>query len=210
MLVPLANGASTWKDVGLFDYKAILKHLERENSWKSTPKIASLVKYGSLYKQLFAICPSGVLLHSTVKAAFIAMDLDGPKFLNTQVGTKEDVATSLSNILRMGASKYRTLKMCSKARQIVFERASPLEQATIAEVLDVLSIAESLDTSPPVIKTKPGPAEDELKQETSPDSYVSNQTVTPNRVQDPRDVRVSCGGLPLKAEGPGGRVGKSY
>ena len=53
----------------------VLWSMEGE-SWKTRPRLEILTRYAAFYKNLFSVCPSGIILHSTLVEAITTLDKD--------------------------------------------------------------------------------------------------------------------------------------
>lgn len=73
--------------------------LESE-TWKTKPKLALLMRYSGFYKEIFNVCPGGMILHTTMMAAIEFLDKDAECMGNASIGMKHDHYAACSNIIR--------------------------------------------------------------------------------------------------------------
>ena len=79
----------------------------KATSWKTAPVAESLAPYAPLYEKLFALSPNTVL--PPKKTATALMSVHRRKPINFTRQKDEDWADDMSQLIRMGCAKFRSL-----------------------------------------------------------------------------------------------------
>ena len=129
------------EDRGSRDLKSLLLPMEETMLWKTVPKLAMLLTFVDFYALLFEQAPNTVCLHTQLVAAILFCHGERPCIFGS--GHTDLSAGLISNVIRMGAAKWRALKQDQRCRDVVFSQASPSQATVIAKLLDVISLDKS-------------------------------------------------------------------
>ena len=58
------------------DLARSLWHMDQAESWKTRPKLLILLRYAGFYREYFQVAKAGVVLHTTLTNAILALDED--------------------------------------------------------------------------------------------------------------------------------------
>lgn len=81
------------------DLSQAVWHLDAE-TWKTRPRLELMVRYSQFYGSLFKVSPSGLILHSTLVNAILALDADCQCIIPAKGVPKQDHVASISNLIR--------------------------------------------------------------------------------------------------------------
>ncbi len=106
---------------GTRDLVALLQPMHRTITWKQAPRLDLLLKFASLYGMLFEHVQNTVASHRKLSAAITSCHVERPCIFTTKVLSLE--VSNLSTIIRMGAAKWREIKVSQASRRILFSKA---------------------------------------------------------------------------------------
>ena len=140
---------------GSRDVKALLQHL-CTCTWKSAPRLEVLLQSADLYERLFRLCRNTIMGHTTLALAFATIHKNKPCIYSAELLHLE--CACLAQTIRIGASKWRTIKQSSNSLRILLATADTAQCARLQKVLAIIS-TEKRDSSPgaPLVCASAGP-----------------------------------------------------
>ncbi len=123
---------------GSRDLHSLLQGLEQHCTWKSAPRLECLVQYAGLYKLLFNVVPNTICSHARLVDSLLAAHNERKCLFTTNVLRVE--AGILSQLIRIGASKYRTVKADTRSYHIIMQKATPVQTQVLREVLQLIDL----------------------------------------------------------------------
>lgn len=125
-----------------------LLHSRTKYTWKSAPDADWLggSSVSHLFQALFALHRNGVIAGTKFKSALLKNQNEKGR-MNFSKEHDSDWSDSVDNLVRIGASMYRELKKCEVKYSRCVKKCSPEEKRNIDQVLGMLTLAETSETS---------------------------------------------------------------